>query len=121
MSGYKYSSTNICDFITYANGNLFLIECKSHTGKSFPLSLLTQLDKLSQYTDLEGVNPYLILWLIDCKLVCAVNISDVKQMISDGKKSINEKDIQSGLYNIINIPAKIPKVYPQCDYSILIK
>lgn len=46
QSGYYGSSKNICDFILYVNGTLFLLECKSHKGNTFPLSNLTQFGKL---------------------------------------------------------------------------
>lgn len=35
MGGFKGIS-NICDFICFNNGNLYLIECKKHKGNTLP-------------------------------------------------------------------------------------
>lgn len=47
----RFTPSNICDFIVY-NGNLWLLELKSHKGKSIPLSCIRpkQLEGLVKAT-----------------------------------------------------------------------
>jgi recombination protein U len=38
----RFTPTNICDFMVYAKGLLWLLELKSHMGKSLPLSCIRE-------------------------------------------------------------------------------
>ena len=117
VSGYKYTSSNICDFIGYAKGKLYLIECKTHLGASFPLSNLSQYNKLLSYVGIPGVRVGVVLWLIDKDKIFYVPISTVIQMKIKNKKSISYKDIDK--WRIIEIPSIKKVVFMDSDYSVL--
>ena len=117
VSGYKYTSSNICDFIGYAKGKLYLIECKTHLGASFPLSNLSQYNKLLPYVGIPGVRVGVVLWLIDKDKIFYVPISTVIQMKIKNKKSISYKDIDK--WRIIEIPSIKKVVFMDSDYSVL--
>ena len=117
QSGYYGTSQNICDFILYAKGVLFLLECKSHKGNTFPLSNLTQFGKLQQYKDIPGVKPGVILWFIDHDIVCWVPINTVLYYAEQGKKSINIKDLDSDEYVIEKLDSVKKRTFLETDYS----
>lgn len=117
VSGYKYTSSNICDFIGYAKGKLYLIECKTHLGASFPLSNLSQYNKLLPYVGIPGVRVGVVLWLIDKDKIFYIPISTVIQMKIKNKKSISYKDIDK--WRIIEIPSIKKVVFMDSDYSVL--
>ena len=117
VSGYKYTSSNICDFIGYAKGKLYLIECKTHLGASFPLSNLSQYNKLLSYVGIPGVRVGVVLWLIDKDKIFYVPISTVIQMKIKNKKSISYKDIDK--WRIMEIPSIKKVVFMDSDYSVL--
>lgn len=55
QSGYLGTSRNICDFIGFTNGKLYLIECKSIKGNTLPLSNLKQYERLLSYKGIKDV------------------------------------------------------------------
>ena len=118
VSGYKAIS-NISDFIGYVQPNIFYLECKSHKGASFPLSNLTQYDKLVTKVGIPGVRTGVILWLQDKDRVDYIPISTITKLKEDGIKSINPEKLIAAGYNIINIPSVKKRVYMDSDYSIL--
>ena len=118
MSGYKVISRNPCDFICYANSILFLIECKTIKGKSFPFSNLTQYDRIKEYVGIEGVRCGVIIWYYDCDKVVYIPISTVTQMLNDNLKSVNIQKISN--HNIIEIPSKKLRTFMESDYSCLL-
>ena len=115
-SGYV-SISNICDFICYVYPNIIYAECKSHKGNTFSLKNLTQYQKLISKIGIKGVRVGMILWFIDHDKVVYVPIKTIQQMIQQGKKSVNIKDIPN--YRIIQIPSIKKKVFLDSDYSIL--
>lgn len=118
VSGYKTIS-NISDFIAYHYPNIFYCECKSHLGNTFPLSNLTQYDKLKEKVGIKGVRVGVIIWFIDHKRVCYVPISTITMMKKDNKKSVNVKMLDNNDYNIIEVPSIPKRVFCDSDYSIL--
>ena len=119
LSGYKVVSKNICDFICFNDGILYLIECKSHNGNTFPLANLTQFDKLKEKVGIPGVRAGVILWMIDHKKVLYIPVSTFKKLKEDGKKSVNIKMLADKSYNIIEIPSTKKRVFMDSDYSCL--
>lgn len=113
-------STNPCDFIAYTNGNLYLMECKSHKGNTLPLSAIPQYKRLLNFKNLTGVYPGLVIWFLEKDKVCWIGIGDLEKLVEDGNKSINVKMIDKGLYNIIEIPSIKKRVFMDSDYKILI-
>lgn len=119
MTGYKSYSQNPCDFICYAEGILFMVECKSHKGASVPFDAISQYDKLKQYTNRKGVRTGIVAWLYEKDIVFYVPVSTIEQMKKDGKKSVGIKAIEEG-YNIIKIPSEKKRVFMSSDYNILL-
>ena len=82
-NGYKTIS-NISDFIGYSYPNIFYLECKSIHKNTFPLTNLTQYDKLVCKVGIPGVRVGMILWFIDHDVVLYVPISSITKMKKDG-------------------------------------
>lgn len=120
QSGYYGTSANICDFVCFTDGILFLVECKSHAGNTFPFSCLSQLDKLKKYIGIDNVVPCVILWLYDIDKVFFLRADEIVKMIEDGKKSFNGKNIDEN-YNFIQIPSSKKRAFMSSDYSIIVK
>ena len=110
---------NICDFIGFKKPSIFYIECKSHEGNTFPLSNLSQYDKLITKIGIPGVRAGVIIWFIDHDRVIYVPIKTIKQMKEDGKKSVNIRTIDKEGYRFIEIPSVKKRVFMDSDYSIL--
>lgn len=60
MSGFV-SVSNISDFIAFKKPNIFYLEAKSTEGNTFPLSRLTQYDKLKVKVGIDGVRAGVVL------------------------------------------------------------
>lgn len=120
VSGYK-AITNVCDFIGYNFPNMFYLECKSCLGNTFPLSNLTQYDKLKEKVGKKGIRTGVVLWMIDHDVVLYVPISTIMQMKADGKKSVNIKMLQAADYKIIQIPSEKKRVFLDSDYTVLMQ
>lgn len=121
MSRYAGYSSNICDFIGFKSPKLFLIECKSIHGNTFPLANLTQLEKLAQYKSITNIYAGVMLWWVDRDVVAWIPIESILQMKEDEKKSINVKMVKEKVYDIIVIPSVKKRVFMDSDYSVLIK
>ena len=118
MSGYKTASKNICDFIGYNDGILYLIECKSHKGASIPFECIKQFYLMKSYVGARGVRVGVILWLYDKDIVYYIPISTIQKLKQDGKKSVGIKAFEEG-YNIKIIPSVKKRVFLDSDYSLL--
>ena len=117
VSGYKNTSKNICDFIGFASGTLYLIECKSHKGASLPLSCISQFDSLKSKIGIPGVRSGVILWLIEKDKVLYIPTSTLVTLKEEGEKSVGLRHIDK--YNILNIPSMKKRVFMDSDYSVL--
>lgn len=115
----KKSISNIADFIGYVKPSIYYIEAKSIKGNTFPLTNLTQYEKLTAKVGIPGVRAGVFLWYIDHQTVIYVPISTVTQLKKDNKKSVNIKMLQTNEYNIKLIPSITKRVFPECDYSVL--
>lgn len=126
-TGYKVTSAQPCDYLAFNNKRLFMLECKSHEGKSIPFGAIPQYERLLQYKDLEDVYPYIIIWFIDCDTVWAVPIKEAEKMVLAGEKSIgirmlNQKDKDGNLlYSVIVVPSEKKRVFLDSDYTILLQ
>ena len=110
---------NICDFIGYIYPNIFYIECKSHQGNTFPISKLTQYDKLLTKVGVHGVRAGVVLWMIDHNKVLYIPISTFKKLKDDGKKSFNVKMLDSNEYFLLEIPGITRRTFIDSDYSVM--
>lgn len=115
--GYKHISS-VSDFIGYVYPNIFYLECKSHKGNTFPLTNLTQYDKLIEKAGIQGVRAGAIIWFYEHDRVVYVPVATIKKMKDDGKKSVNiTKDLDE--YRIIEIPGKKLRTFIDSDYTVL--
>lgn len=118
MNGFK-SISNISDFIGYIYPFEFYLECKSTEGNTFPLSRLTQKDKLATVMNKKGVNAGVVLWFIDHNKVCYVAIEEILRLEELGKKSINIKMVGDSDYNVHEIPSIKKRIFLDSDYNKL--
>ena len=118
MTGYKTVSQNPCDFICYNYPNLYMVECKTHKKNTFPFSEFPQYDRLLPYAGKNGVRAGIVLWFLEHDTIVYVPVKTVEQMIKDGKKSINIKDVSNTVYNIKIIPSTKKRVYFDSDYTL---
>lgn len=117
-NGWKGSS-NICDFIGYIKPHMFLLEVKTISGNTFPFANFTQLEKLKQFKNIPGLRKGVVLWFTERDSVLYVPVSTIEKMISDGKKSVNIKTIESDGYEFVRIPSVKKRVFLDSDYSVL--
>ena len=118
VSGYKYTSANLCDFIAYVDGKLFLLECKSHAGASLPFSSVSQYDRLTQFVRLPGIRVGIILWLYEKDKCLYVPIKTVTKLLSKNEQSVGIRHL--GKEEIIEIPSKKKRVFLDSDYKQLL-
>ena len=116
--GYK-SISQVSDFIGYIYPNIFYLEAKSCKGNTFPLTKLTQYEKLLPKVGIKGVRAGMVLWMIDHDVCIYVPISTITKMKEDGKKSVNIKMVGTDEYNIKVIPSSKKRVFLTCDYTVL--
>lgn len=123
MSGYKNVSKNPCDFICYRFPNILFIECKVvQYGNTLALSRITQLDKLSVYAKYKGSKAGVVAFFMEKKKVIFIPVQTLLDIIKDGKhKSVNIRFLESGEYELIDIPSKVRRVFLDSDYSILLE
>ena len=117
MSGYKYSN-NICDFICFNDGILYLIECKVHKGASIPFTKISQYDKLLMKAGIKGIRAGVVLYLYEKSRVFYIPVKTIEKMKTDGKKSVGIKALEEG-YRIIEIPSEKLRIFMNSDYSVL--
>ena len=95
MSGYYAVSRNICDFICYKYPNIYYIESKSTYNSRFDFAMLTdiQFNGLLEKSQIEGCYGLVIVLFASHKRAFILNIQHIKQLIDQGKKSLNVKKI----------------------------
>lgn len=119
MSGFKNSSKNLCDYICFDGTHLYLNECKTITGNTFPATGFTQLEALLPYCDCHNIRAGVIIWYSQHNKVIYVPAKAFKQAIADGLKSININKTDFTRYRILEIPSITKRVFPVCDYSLM--
>lgn len=119
VNGYRTTSANICDFICYIYPNIFLIELKSIGGNTFPITNLTQFEKLKSFSNIPGLHKGVIIWYTEKDKEIYVPISTIDKMIKDGKKSVNIRTIDEEGYEYLEIPVVKKRVFLDADYSVL--
>lgn len=126
MNGYKETSGNPCDFITYPKDCILMVECKAHKGASIPFSVIPQYERLLEYKGLTKTFPGVVVWFYEKDTVIWVSVEEMEKMILDGEKSIglrmiDEKKPYKKSYNIITIPSKKLRTFMESDYNYLVK
>lgn len=118
VSGYKFTSSNICDFIGYNKGKLYLLECKSHSGASLPFSVVSQYDKLTGYVGLEGIRVGIVAWLYEKDICLYIPVKTITHLMETNNKSVGIRHL--GKEDILEIPSVKKRVFMDSDYSLLI-
>lgn len=119
QSGY-YGSTNPCDFLIFKYPNVYLIECKSVKGNTFPFSNFPQYDKLKSF-NVKGLYAGVVIWFRDHDTILYCPISTFNLYKELGKKSINIKDYKEIDENIITIPTIKRRKFLTADYTPILK
>lgn len=119
-SGYAHIS-GISDFTAYLYPNIYYLEVKTIKGNTFPISNLTQLNKLKEKIGIKGVRAGVIIWFYEheSKIVYVPAQTFVK-LKEDNKKSFNIKMLEDTLYKAILIPSIKKRVFYDSDYSVLL-
>ena len=89
-NGSRFTPKNICDYIAYNNGGLYLLELKSHKGSSLPFAAISdyQLKGLSNI-DYFGIKAYFIINMRDKRKTYAIEALKIKTYIeTSDRKSI---------------------------------
>ena len=120
QSGYFGTSRNICDFICFESNILFLLECKSIKGNTFPLSNLKQYDKLVHIKNIHNLRKGVIIWFYEHNRIVYVPIKTISQLIKDNKKSVNIKYLDEKMYYMLEIPSTLKRTFMDSDYKVLL-
>lgn len=113
----RFTPTNICDFIVY-NNNLWLLELKSHKGKSIPLSCIRE----NQMNGLEdalkvGVKAGYVFNFRDTEETYFINAFEICKFVgSTYRKSIPIDYLKE---NGVLIPQQKKKVRYKYDLSFM--
>ena len=93
----RFTPSNEADCILYDGSNMFLLEAKSHAGKSLPLlASEKQIDSLIKAKD-KGVVAGLIINMRDCEETYFMDIEDFTNFVETSeRKSIPISEIVKG-------------------------
>ena len=99
----RFTPSNICDFILFKSPRMYLLELKSHKGKSIPYTAIKQLDKLLEVSNrkLENLQCYLLLNFADLEetyLIEVESVASIKE--SKSRKSLSIEDVREYGYRI---------------------
>ena len=83
----RFTPSNICDCVIFARDWLYLVELKSHKGKSIPVSCLKQLPDLLKISK-SGVVPCFLLNFRDMEETYLLYASQVEEALI-GRKSVS--------------------------------
>lgn len=118
QAGYL-SVNNYCDFICFDGKRLYMIDCKSHKGASFPIVDFPQFERLNGLKSIPNLITGVVLWLYEKDMVCFIPTYTFEKAISNKIKSINPKTIDRELYYIVEIPSVKLRTFMNSDYSVL--
>lgn len=97
------------------------MEAKSIHGNTFPLTNLTQYEKLLKVKDIKGVRAGVTIWFCDRDRVVFIPIHTIEQMKQEGVKSVNIRTIDDSDYEFINIPSVKKRVFMDSDYRVIFR
>lgn len=115
------TSANPCDFICFANGRMFLVECKAHKGASIPLTAIRQYERLLQFKICKDTYPGVLVWFSEKDTVVWVPITELEKIVADGHKSVQLKMLAEKSYNLIQVPSVKKRTFMDSDYSVLME
>ena len=119
QNGYFGTSRNVVDYIAFNSPYLYLIECKTIKGNTLPLSNLKQYERMLAYNKVDCVKIGFLVWWQDRGTTAWVPLDAITQLKDENKKSVHVDYVKNKLYNIIEIPNIIKRVYPKCDLTVI--
>ena len=106
----RFTPSNICDYILFKSPKMYLLELKSHKGKSIPYTAIKQLDKLLEVSNrkLENLGVYLLLNFADLEETYLIEVESVAS-IRDSKtrKSLSIEDVREYGYKVEQVKKKV--------------
>lgn len=118
MSGYKNIS-NYCDFICYDGNRMYMIDCKTCNGASFPTINFSQYNSLISVKNIPNLITGVALWLYEKDIICFIPTYTFEKAKKNGLKSINPKTIDRNMYYIVDIPSVKLRTFFNSDWSVL--
>ena len=118
-SGF-YGGKNVADFFGYKKPYFFLLEAKSISGNTFPITNFTQFEKQKEFVNIPGLRKGVVIWYTEKDRVIYVPLRTIEMMLQDGKKSVNIRTIDSENYDFVDIPSVKKRVFMDSDYSVLL-
>ena len=113
-SDLRFTPSQLCDCLLFTRGTLYLLELKSHKGKSIPASALKQVEPLASINTLHTIPAFLCnfrdvgeTWLVGAETVRAE---------LETRKSLS---IQTCREYGLHIPQKKLRVHWRYDLSVL--
>ena len=119
QNGYFGTSRNVVDYIAFNSPYLYLIECKTIKGNTLPLFNLKQYERMLAYNKVNYIKIGFLVWWQDRGITAWVPLDTITQLKKENKKSVHVDYVKDKLYNIVEIPNIIKRVYPKCDLTIL--
>lgn len=119
QNGYFGTSRNVVDYIAFNSPYLYLIECKTIKGNTLPLSNLKQYERMLAYNDIRNIKVGFLVWWQEKGITAWVPVSAITTLKDEDKKSVHVDYVKNKLYNIIEIPNIIKRVYPKCDLTCI--
>ena len=106
----RFTPSNICDYILFKSPNMYLLELKSHKGKSIPYTVIKQLDKLLEVSNrkLENLGVYLLLNFADLEETYVIEVESVASIKeSKSRKSLSIEDVREYGYKVDQVKKKV--------------
>lgn len=115
----RFQASNICDFIVHNGKCLYLLELKSHKGKSLPLSCIrpNQLKGLWNAENYENVVAYIVVNFRELNETYIINVSDIIHYMGH---NMDKKSIPISLFKEVGvlIPQTLKKVHYSYDLGL---
>ena len=119
QNGYFGTSRNVVDYIAFNSPYLYLIECKAIKGNILPLSNFKQYERMLNYRQAVNIKIKFLVWWQDKGITAWVPLDGVTKLKEENKKSVHIDYVKDRLYNIIEIPNVIKRVYSKYDLTVL--
>ena len=121
MSKYKTVSENPCDYISFINDHVLLLECKETQSSTLNFAKIPQLDRLlklsSRYKHVLG---WVVIWFFKFDRIIMISDTELDRIRFDGHKSVGVELLNSGVYKYIEVPSKKKTRYLTCDFSSIL-
>lgn len=114
----RFQASNVCDFMLFhnyeCNSKLFLLELKSHKGKSLPITCIrdNQIKEMTTYSRKNNVESLLIVNFSDIDRCFSISIDQFNNFIrTEDRKSIPLSYFEENGFEINVIKLKVNNKY----------